>query len=220
VFYKKLQTKGLKVFFIYAVLLAIFVILGSSAVYLFESRKSYMIILRIFSVIEYSCIAYFLYSIIQNKFFKRVILISILPFILFAFYNYFYSENTPGKVPNAAPILASLLIISFIIYYLYEKMKTVVMYPLSQLPEFWLCMGFFVYFAGTFFFFIFINYGEDRAFKIQLAITYSFVTLTKNLVLSIAMCVNNTSVDNQKQELDIPKDLHLDDFNLTNPNQV
>lgn len=46
-------------------------------------------------------------------------------------------------------------------------------------------------------------------------IIYSFVTISKNVLLSLALFANEPNEENNN-ELQIPTDLNLDEFSLTN----
>lgn len=94
-------------------------------------------------------------------------------------------------------------------------MKTVVQYPLYQSITFWISVGLFVYFAGNFFFILFINSSSDPAFVAQMKNIYSFVTISKNLLICSAFFATEMTDDNDIN-LHIPNDLQLDDFTLTN----
>ena len=93
-------------------------------------------------------------------------------------------------------------------------MRTVVLYPIYQSITFWICVGFFLYFTGTFFFFLFINTSTDKEFKILMNSIYGMVTITKNILLCVALLANE-QIDEVNNELKIPTDLDLDEFSLT-----
>ncbi|MEO6538655.1 MAG: hypothetical protein ABIT07_08005 [Ferruginibacter sp.] len=94
-------------------------------------------------------------------------------------------------------------------------MQTVVMYPLYQSITFWICVAFFIYFTGNFFFFLFSNTTKDPNFIKQLLIIYGIVTITKNILLCCALLASEP-VEENDEVLNIPTDINLDDFTLTN----
>jgi hypothetical protein len=93
-------------------------------------------------------------------------------------------------------------------------MQTVVLYPLYQTSSFWICVAFFLYFTGTFFFFLFIKSSTDKEFIRQMNLIYGLVTVLKNILLSIAMLVTE-KIEETEDPLRIPIDLELDEFSLT-----
>ena len=88
------------------------------------------------------------------------------------------------------------------------------MYPLYQSVVFWICVGFFLYFTGTFFFFLFINTSNEKEFKILMNSIYGMVTITKNILLCLALLANE-QIEEKNDALQIPSDLDLDEFSLT-----
>lgn len=169
--------------------------------------------LRLYSIAEFSIIAYFLYHIIKFPLFRKLILTSIPIFLIFSIVDYLMGPKV--QFNNHSNLISSLLLIIFIIYYFYEKMKIVVMYPLYQSIVFWICVAFFLLFTGTFFFFLLVSYTSDQAFKFQLVYIYSFVTITKNILL----CLSLFATENKEQandELQIPTHMDLDEFSINN----
>lgn len=178
-----------------------------------DNRSVYYLFLRIYSITEFSVIAWFFYYVIKLPLFRKLILISIPLFFVFAALDYFFTEKSLFN--NHSNLLASLILILFIIYYFYEKMKIVVMYPLYQSIVFWVCVAYFLLFTGTFFFFLLVSYSTDQLFKQQLGYIYGFVTLTKNILLCLALFAR----ENKEQvgdELHIPNHMDLDEFSFTN----
>lgn len=174
-----------------------------------------MHIIQIYTVIQYFLFAQFLYLVYNNIFLKRIIRISILPFTVFCLVNFFTNRNNFSNYPL---LIEFLMLIIFIIYYFYEKMKTVVLYPLYQSIDFWICVGMFLYFTGNFFFLLFAGSSTDPTFVKQLKIINGVVTITKNLLLSLAFLANS-KVDEVNDQFTIPSELNLDNFTLTNPNK-
>lgn len=153
-------------------------------------------------------------SIVRNAFVKNSIKYSIPFFIVIALVYYFII--TPQTFSTIPSILECLLFMIFIIYFFYEKMKTVIMYPLYQSIVFWICVAFFIYFTGNFFFFIFSNTTQDLSFLKQLLFIYAIVTIAKNLILCLALFANEP-IEQNDEILNIPSDINLDDFTPTNP---
>ncbi|MFT3910547.1 MAG: hypothetical protein QM737_14065 [Ferruginibacter sp.] len=210
-FYKKLNTKALKVFFIYSVILAVSITLSTTAFFL-QSQKIYYYIVRIYTPVEYLLFALFLSKLYKNTIAQKIILFSTIPFILFCILDFFINKSPFSNYPSLVEFLAYFM---FIIYFFYEKMKTVVHYPLYQSITFWICVGLFVYFTGNFFFFLFINSSSDPDVIAQIKNIYSIVTITKNVLLCSALFANET-IENNDESLKIPMEMELDDFTLTN----
>lgn len=196
----------------YSIGIAFLIILSSIAVK-FEYRVIYLSIVKIYTLFEYITLSYYLYYLITNHVVRKAIRYSILPFCLYATFSFFQSGITNF---NSSPLIVEfILLLIFIIFYFYEKIKTVTNYPLSNAISFWVCVGFFIYFAGNFFFLISINLTPNKEMAIQLQLIYSLVTITKNIILSLALFANEPTEN--VEELRIPDDLNLDEFTPTNP---
>jgi hypothetical protein len=156
----------------------------------------------------------FMVGLLKNKIAKKVILYSIIPFTLFAILNYILTDK--DKFSNAPYIVEFLVFMFILIYYFFEQMKFVRMYPLYQSLSFWLCVGLFIYFTGNFFYLLFITSSGDRELASQMKIVYCFVNIAKDIILSLAWLAHEPT-EEENAELHIPDDVHLDDeFNFTN----
>ena len=96
-------------------------------------------------------------------------------------------------------------------------MQTVVLYPLYQIPSFWIAVGLFIYFTGNFFVIVFVYSNTDPAYIVQSRIVYGIITFTKNIILALALFgTEPDNADNNPDTLDLPSNLNLDEFSLTN----
>ena len=212
-FFKKLNTRALKVFFVYTCMLCVFSILAVVALKIFKDRQVYFFVARSYNIIEFTVISFFLYYVFRKTLVKKLVLFFILPFIIYAAADYLINDRTHFN--NHSNIVSALLLIAFLIYFFFEKMKTVVMYPLYQTITFWICVAFFLYFTGAFFFILFITSSTDIEFARQMNTIYGVVTITKNILLCLSLLASE-SVDQQiSDELHIPTEVDLGEFSLT-----
>lgn len=212
-FLKKINTKYLKVFFIYTLLLAIF---SSSTLYILnieKSRPTYLFVVRVYFAIEYAILVYFFSILFQNNKFKSIILYSIIPFWFYCIYNFFVSEHDTFN--NYPALVEFAVFILIIIFYFYEKMNIVSSIPLYKSVSFWLCVGMFIYFTGNLFFLLFITSTSDQKLLQQMFLIYTAVTITKNLILGAAWFANE-KVQTDADIIQLPENMHLDDdFSFT-----
>lgn len=208
------MTKPLKVFFVYTICLALFIIFGYYFINILENRSWYFINIRIYTIVEYTILSLFFCTLLKNRIVKKILLFCIAPFIIYSVYNYFNTDkNAFSNNPFLVEFLAFIVILA---YYFYEKMKIVTSYPLYQSISFWLCVGFFIYFTGNFFFLLFSTSGKDPAFVRQMRILYAVVNISKDIILCLAWLAHEPT-EEENAELLIPDDVHLDDeFNFTN----
>ena len=222
IFLTKNQTKSLKVFFIYTIFLALFIIVGYYLLHIRESkdhiREYYLINIRIYVITEYILLSLFFFYTFKNKIAGILVIFSNIPFVIFCVLNYLKSD--PTIFNNKTLLVEFSLFIVIIVYYFFEKMRVVTRIPLYQSISFWLCVGLFIYFTGNFFYLLFTATDPDPEFKAQMRIVYTAVTIFKDIILCLAWLANEQKATIE-DELRIPKDLHLDDdlsFTLpTNP---
>lgn len=207
-----MNTRALKVFFIYTILLSLFVILNIIAINILKSKPLYFNVIRVYTIVEYALFAIFLNQLYKNKVAKKIVLYSIIPFVLFCILNYLSNGSKFSSYPLLTEFLAFIV---FIIYFFYEKMKTEVVNPLYQSITFWICVGLFLYFTGNFFYLLFIDSTTDKIVLQQLRTIYSIVTISKNILLSLAFLANE-QVESTEDSFNIPNELNLDSFNPKN----
>ena len=139
---------------------------------------------------------------------SRIIKYSILPFILFCFYDYI-STNLPiyAFLPLAIECLALLIVILFLFY---EKLQNYLSTPIYQTSLFWIMVAFIIYFSGSFFLFLYSkNYYNNKDFAFQYGLIYGFVAISKNLLICIAVSIKDKQLIPEKSLPDI-------DFGYTN----
>ena len=145
---------------------------------------------------------------------KKFIYFCILMFTTFAIFDYLnHDRETFNNTPS---IISSLLLISYLIYFFYEKMKTVVLYPLYQNISFWICVAFFLYFTGSFFYFLLSQSSFNDEFKTQMRLVYGLVACSKNIILSLSLFGNEQDEASLDEKLNLPSNINLDEISLTN----
>ena len=217
-FFKKVKRNYLKVFFIYTILLAFFSITSLCVLSLVNSKTIYLFILRIFIAIEYSILVYFFSILLINKISKLLIIFSIIPFWGYCIYNFFVSEHDTFN--NYPALVEFSVFILILLFYFYEKMNVVSNIPLFKSISFWLCVGLFIYFTGNLFFLLLIPSTSAKEILKQMFLIYSFVTITKNIILAAAWFANE-KLQTDADIIQLPENMKLDDdftfTNTTNP---
>lgn len=91
-------------------------------------------------------------------------------------------------------------------------MQTIVAVSISTTISFWIAVGFFVYFAGNFFYVLFTKQSNDEAFKTQMRIIYGVVTIAKNLFISFSLMGSEKLENVNKDLIEVPNNIDLDSF--------
>ena len=140
-------------------------------------------VLSVFTLIEYSAFSFVLYSIIDNRIFRAIILASSAIFFVFAIYYFLTDKNNTFDSLSAS--IESILIVAFSIFYLFDQMNKPQVIFIYQEPNFWFVVAFILYFSGTLFLFIqasnLTQEVRDNFWKIN-----HFSLIIKNILFAIA----------------------------------
>lgn len=179
----------------YSTVIAILVITVLVTRYGFESFPSYYLVTRFYNVIEYSLLAYLFFLYIKNKVVRKILLGSIVPFVIFALYDYF-TANKPA-LPFLPLIFEYLILLIFIIYFFFEVLQETVMEPIYHKSIFWISVAFILNFSGNFFLLLSsVNSYDNEAFRETFTIIYSTVTISKNVLLCISVYIKENKNEN------------------------
>ncbi len=195
-YFKRINTKNTKVFFLYTIIITVLVFAVILTRYIYNSFSGYYLVTRIYNVLEYSILAYLFYLHTKNKIIRHALLYSIVPFLFFCVLNYLNSAK-PG-IPFLPLVFEYLILLAFIIYFFFEAIQVVVTEPIYHKPIFWVSVGFIINFSGNFFVLLSsIKSFDDVEFRDVFTVIYSSVTILKNILLCISLTVKETSTDNQ-----------------------
>jgi hypothetical protein len=184
IFFKKNRTeKGLWAITIYCFIDLVVNLLGEAGLTYSVMATLY----ALFTFIEYSTFAYFLWLHIKNPLFRKlIIIISIVFSIFLAIYNKFYGIRSLDSVPIG---IETILILIFIFYYLFEQANDKTNLFIYSHYQFWAVTGFMIYLAGSFFIYILANQINRELLE-----RYWFLTnalyVVKNLFIGVAFFIN------------------------------
>ena len=209
-FLKKSDSKDLKVFFVYTILLFISIIAVITFRFIFKSYNSYLLYNRFYLVAEYILISQFFVLNITSIKLRKVMGYSIIPFTLFSIYDYVSSIGHPFTFYPL--VFECLLFPAIIILFFYEKMKHSNKYPIYLSPAFWIGVAFLIFSTGNFFLFLFSKLLLQNDNNINLYNNiYGFFTILKNILLCIGIIVaKNYKIQDERS--DINTNLELDSF--------
>ncbi len=159
--------------------------------------NNFFIGFRLFTIIEHVLIVLFLHHIIISLKFKKIIKVLSGLFLLYAIFDFINSKsNTFDSTPSG---ITSILILSYCIYYFFEKIKTPDSLFLYSTPNFWIVVALIIFFSGTFFIYIYSqNNYNDPAFKSIYNLINSTFIILRNLLFSIAFLIKT---DKGKQSI-------------------
>lgn len=153
-------------------------------------RRIIYILLSIFTILEYTVFTFFLYSIIEHKIFKTIVIYSSIGFYAFAIYYFLSSKGDSFDSLTAS--IESILIVMFCTFYLFDQLNKPQVVFIYQDPHFWFVVAFLVYLSGTLFLFIQASNLEksvrDNFWKINL-----FSNIIKNILFAIAFSIKKNT---------------------------
>lgn len=140
-----------------------------------------------YTFFEYSLFAACLYNVINNKRFRKFILITSLSFSTFLI---IYNLTTKVVGIDSVPIgIETILILIFSFYYFYEQMQDTTNLFIYTRFSFWIVLGMVLYLAGSFFIYIYSSQLSQQEIRKYWIFTNIF-SILKNIFFAIAIIVN------------------------------
>jgi hypothetical protein len=162
------------------------------------ARKSFSTIwlVNLYTIIEFSLLAYFFILIIKGK---KIIKIIQWLYILFVAFWLVYNFIIKGisVYDYIFQAIEFILLLAFCIIYLFQKVKIFQTEFVYNTYDFWLVAALLLYCAGTFFSFLVIT--SDKVTPVTIAFEYisRFGNIFKCILITVAFCINS------KNSLDI-----------------
>jgi hypothetical protein len=187
VFFKKIsKIIELRVIFLYVLVsLASDFLLGA-----FQKNGSSVI--SISAIIEFIFFAVFFYLCIQNKKFKKVIVILSVADVLFKIVLLLVSKSS---FDFWAALTTTLLIVFYSIFFFYEQVNSPETLFIYQSHNFWIVVGCIIYLSGTLFLFLYTSDLPDKQKNALWSINIVF-EIVKNIFFSIAFIVARNDKQN------------------------
>lgn len=163
-----------------------------------EGAYYIIILLSIFTLIEYLLFSTTLYIILKKKLFKKFILLA-SPFFLAVCAYQFYLIIPSSKIDSISITVEYIFIIAFCLLYFFEELnepKTTFIYSSYK---FWIVLGIFIYSTGTFFFFMQSSNLSEEQWEKWSFINYVF-TLIKNMFFGIAIVIKKNVLPNDSSK--------------------
>lgn len=177
------QYKLLSLFLFSSLFIEVFAITWKWYIYKTEYwsySKSNLWIYNGFLIIRHLYILSFFYYTFHSKALKKAILISVIPFTLFGFYNYFFLQS-PHKVSTYTIILMNTTVVLLALSYFRQVIKSDTIVKVNADPGIWISLGLFIYYSGSLPLFIFLNYLIKE--HPEIVVSYFYI----NHALSITM---------------------------------
>lgn len=150
------------------------------------------ILYSLFTIIEFSFLAYYLYSTFVGQRYKKALLSAGILFCVVALINLYLvvtSKTIPDELFDRIPIASSAIILMiFCILSLFEELQLPKIGFIYSTSKFWIIIGIMIYFAGTFFFFL--QYDELSVNEQNNFWAINLISMTlKNIFFAISFLV-------------------------------
>lgn len=143
--------------------------------------------LYIFTIVEYSLFATFIYLVLEKAVFKRALLFCSFLFTAFCLFNIFFQPKYRfDSVPTA---IESLILLVFCILFLFEQINKPEQVFIYSSYKFWIITGILVYLAATFFLYVFAASLPLEQLRQWWDINH-FGNILKNIFFSIATIIH------------------------------
>jgi hypothetical protein len=156
-------------------------------VFLDDRGSNPAIWLYIFTVIEYTLFAFFIYHVLSDVVYKRALLTISVLFITFCLFNIFFQPKY--QFDSLQTSIEALILLIFCILFLFEQINKPEITFIYNSYTFWVITGILIYLAANFFL-----YGFAATLPKEIAEQYWFIShisnVLKNIFFSIAVIVH------------------------------
>jgi uncharacterized membrane protein (GlpM family) len=208
-FKRKSKQKPLRVILFYI----IYCIVNEGVSFYLQSLRSptFITLLNLFTIVEYTFFCYFIYLILPKSHIKKAVPFIWIAFIIFALADYVFFTKT-REFDSFASGIEAIVVLILCVGYLFSEIRGNNNLLVYSTFNFWAVIAFFIYFSGTFFLYLMTDKMRVSVSfqKMYFVINISF-NILKNLLLCVAMTMKiNGSVKEQKKVIpDLGDDLFI-----------
>jgi hypothetical protein len=150
-----------------------------------------LLVINMYMLVQFSLLVYIFYNQFRKA--RLVQIIYLFSLVLFIINILFFQG--PWKLNSVSHALASLILITFSMYYLYQLLHNLPTVHIQKLPMLWICFAILAYYGGNFFLFLAGNYlSATPAFQRSMWILHNLLNVIKNLLFAIALWQNYRNV--------------------------
>lgn len=155
---------------------------------------------------EISIFSIYYYFLFEKYFFKRIVFVLFIAYVLFAFFDTLFFEQITVYPANIGFVYSLIIILYSLLFFfeIYEKGE--VLY-IERHPHFWINSALILYYSGTLLLGLFSNYLMYRIPKekfIYLERIFSIMTIVFNVLVCIGLSIEayqNRKVKTEKSSL-------------------
>ncbi|MEO1259291.1 MAG: hypothetical protein AAFZ15_10870 [Bacteroidota bacterium] len=161
-----------------------------SSYYIIEVLKaSNLVVLHIYTVIEFGLIVFIFKNELLRYLSVRNIYLLIFGFAIFALFNNLILERQL-RIDALVRAVEAILVITMVLVFFYTTLKTLKLKRLEGAPIFWVSSGLLFYFSTSLFIFIYSNYLiESREASYFIWGLHAIMNTVQNICYTIALWV-------------------------------
>ncbi|MFI5133665.1 MAG: hypothetical protein ACHQEB_04980 [Chitinophagales bacterium] len=169
----------------------------------------------LYTFLEYFVFAFLLWSNIQSK--RLRIIIILLSGFFVAFQIIYYLIATKWRLDTLPIGVETILIFIYIFFFFFQYFKITQSEYVYNEPCFWVATGIMLYLGGTFFFYILANHIPKAERDQYWYLTYIVETM-KNILFAVAVFIYSRKPNENKKKIlpYLDLDFSFTDSNLTN----
>lgn len=168
--------------------LATEIFVGDILTFVLKLGNQNIIYYNVYTFFEFGFIALFFYQGSKIPFFKKIVLFTTPLFIAFCLWDMIFLEGVHQL--NAISLgVESILLMLFILALFFEISNDVKLTFIEESPVFWILIGLLIYFASTFFLYIFVNkmVSTDPRVADQLWSLNTYSLLVRNIIFCVGI---------------------------------
>ncbi|HRN55546.1 MAG TPA: hypothetical protein PLL71_03800 [Agriterribacter sp.] len=158
-----------------------------------QAREYNYLIGRITTIFEYTLVFLLFFNIIISTIFKKGMIVVTVLIGVYLLYDLLSAANDSfDSIPLG---IASLAFLIYCIFYLFERVSDPTSLFLYASPVFWVVVALIIYFAGTFFPFIYAqSHMKENQFVSEYSLIHDTLYIIKNLLFGVAMLMKDSAV--------------------------
>ncbi len=182
-YYYRSFPEGLRIIVYYLILSFIF---NATAVILSRSHLNNMPLLHVFTVVEFACCILFFKHALADTGFPKFAYILIGAFTVLSILNSCFLQPINSFNSYSRSLEAFLLIILSLVF-LYKSLGAKIEIAEKSFAFLWICLGFFFYFSGSLFLFLFPEFSHAEPWVYYLGwIVHASLVFLMYIIISIA----------------------------------
>jgi hypothetical protein len=197
---KKKENWVLSFYIFYSLLSAIFLNIAIQSV----SHKEFLSY-RIYTIVEGLSFMWIFHLILKNVVAKKTLIVLAIIFLGVSIFD--LSQSRAESFDSLPAVIECLILIAYSILYFYEELKDTTSLFLYTTSTFWIVVGIFLFFSGSFFIFIYAqNNSHLPGFSTTFQVIMGISALIENILFLIAFIIaKNESKTIKSSQIAKPK---------------